>query len=134
MTAGPFRRSLPTGDAAPHVVDYRMARRQLVDSVTRGEVAAGEVCDAQSELRRVAHHHGAPLPEPCPLCQSDELVEVSFAFGTGLPKSGRTISSAGDLARLRARKRPSTLYRVEVCRSCWWNFLRESTELPQVED
>ncbi len=118
----------------PHVVDYRLARRQLIDSVGRGEVAAGEVCDAQTELRRVAHHHGAALPETCPLCDSDELVLVSFAFGSGLPKSGRTISTPGDMARLRSRKRPSTLYRVEVCRSCWWNFLRESTELPQVDN
>ncbi len=131
MNAGPFRRSVPSADAVEHVVDYRMARRQLIDAVGRNEVDRAEVCDAQPELRRVAHHHGAALPDDCPLCESEDLVLVSFAFGVGLPKSGRTISSTGDMRRLRDRKRPSTLYRVEVCRQCWWNFLRESTELPE---
>lgn len=112
--------------AASGVVSYRLARQRLVDSYTSGHRAIEEICDAQPELRRVAHAFGRSLPEPCPICDGDDLVSVSFAFGPGLPRSGQVLADLAEKRKLRTRGKPSTCYLVEVCRQCWWNHLRES--------
>lgn len=108
------------------VVSYRLARQRTIDAVRDGRRKPEEVCDAQPELRRVAHHHATPLGEPCPLCEGDDLVSVLFAFGAGLPKGGRLVADLREMNLLRRRGRPSTCYSVEICRQCWWNHLRES--------
>ena len=108
------------------MVSYRLARQRLVEAFSRGAKSAEEVCDAQPELRRVAHSCGVPTGEPCPICESDELVTVAFAFGPGLPRSGRVLTGLAEMRKLRSRGKPATCYLVEVCRSCWWNHLRES--------
>lgn len=121
-----------TGQAQPPtsgVVSYRLARQRLVDAYARGNRSAEEVCDAQPELRRVAHSFGVSLNEPCPICEGDELVTVSFAFGPGLPSAGRVIADLNEATKLRTRGKPSTCYQIEVCRQCWWNHLRESYQL-----
>jgi len=115
--------------ASTGVVSYRLARQRTVDAFAQGRRTAEEVCDAQPELRRVAHSFGAPLNEPCPICDGGDLVTVSFAFGSGLPKAGRVISDLKEARNLRTRGKPSTCYLIEVCRQCWWNHLRESYEL-----
>ncbi len=130
VTGEPSRsaRSRPGGraGAAPGVVSYRLARQRLVEAYGRGHKTAEEVCDAQPELRRVAHSCGVSAGEPCPICESDELVTVAFAFGSGLPKAGRVLTGLAEIRKLQARGKPATCYLVEVCRSCWWNHLRES--------
>lgn len=108
------------------VISYRLTRDRAVSAYHKGHRSALEVCDAQPELRRVAHHHASPLAEPCPICGADELGTVLFAFGPGLPRSGRLIADLNDMRQLRGRGRPSTCYAIEVCQSCWWNHLRES--------
>lgn len=111
------------------VVSYRLARQQVVDAVLRGDRPMETACDAQAELRRVAHNCGTLLPEPCPLCDGSDLVAVTFAFGSSLPRSGRVVADLGEARKLRNRGRPSTWYVIEVCRQCWWNHLRESFEV-----
>lgn len=108
------------------VVSYRLARQHLVDAFTNGRRTTEEVCDAQPELRRVAHSCATPIQEPCPICEGDDLVAVTFAFGPGLPKHGRVLADNAEMATLRRRGRPATCYLIEVCRQCWWNHLRES--------
>lgn len=111
------------------VVSYRLAKHRVVAAVERGKRQPHEVCDAQPELRRVAHHHSVAIDEPCPICDGDELVAVTFAFGPGLPKSGRCVADRAELQKLRRRGKPTTCYLIEVCRQCWWNHMRESFEL-----
>ncbi len=111
------------------VVSYRLARQRALDDVAHGVRQLHEVCDAQPELRRVAHHHATPLDEPCPVCEGDDLVTVTFAFGKGLPTHGRCVTDSAELNRLRRRETTTSCYRVEVCRQCWWNHLRESFTL-----
>lgn len=111
------------------VVSYRLARERTVTAFKEGRATATDVCDAQPELRRVAHNHAAPLEEPCPICAGNELVSVTFAFGPGLPRGGRLVESLAEMTRLRRRGKPSTCYAIEICRQCWWNHLRESFAL-----
>ncbi|NNF54467.1 MAG: DUF5318 family protein [Acidimicrobiales bacterium] len=108
------------------IVSYRLERQRVIDGVRAGYRDRLEVCDAQPELRRVANNHATAMNEPCPICEGDQLVAVSFAFGPGLPRSGRCITDVAEMQRLRARHRSTIGFRVEVCRSCWWNHLRES--------
>lgn len=115
--------------AATGVVSYRLARKRLVDAFLQGRRTTEEICDAQPELRRVAHSCSTPIAEPCPICEGDDLVAVTFAFGPGLPRHGRVVESTAELRKLRRRGRPSTCYLIEVCRQCWWNHLRESFAL-----
>lgn len=111
---------------AAGVVSYRLARQHLVDAFARGRRTTEEVCDAQPELRRVAHSCASPIDEPCPICEGDDLVAVTFAFGPGLPKQGRVLADSDEVKSLRRRGKPATCYLIEVCRQCWWNHLRES--------
>jgi hypothetical protein len=111
------------------VVSYRLARQHLVDAFVRGRRSTDEICDAQPELRRVAHSCATPIEEPCPICEGDDLVAVTFAFGPGLPKNGRVLADSAEIRKLRRRGRPATCYLIEVCRQCWWNHLRESYAL-----
>jgi hypothetical protein len=122
-------RSGPSTDVEG-VVSYRLAKQRTIDAYASGRRTTEEVCDAQPELRRVAHAFGTSLPEPCPICDGDELVAVSFAFGAGLPKAGRVLADLKEARQLRTRGKPSTCYLIEVCRQCWWNHLRESYGVP----
>ncbi len=108
------------------MVSYRLARQHLVDAFARGRRTTEDVCDAQPELRRVAHSCATPIEEPCPICEGDDLVAVTFAFGPGLPRQGRVLADASEMRKLRRRGKPATCYLIEVCRQCWWNHLRES--------
>ncbi len=112
--------------AAPGVVSYRLARKRVVDAVRRGHRDPLEVCDAQPELQRVADHHAFAMGEPCPICDGDQLVLVTFAFGAGLPRGGRCVTDVREMHRLKRRGQPTRGFRVEVCRACGWNHLRES--------
>lgn len=113
--------SAPTG-----AVSYRLARERVVADVREGRRTRTEVCDAQPELRRVVEHGSTETTDRCPICADADLVLATFAFGPGLPSAGRAVLSAGDIARLRKRRRVTVCYVVEVCPSCWWNHLRES--------
>ena len=86
------------GDA---VVSYRLARQRTVRAFEAGDRTHEDVCDAQPELRRVAHKHATDLTEPCPICSSDDLVAVTFAFGAGLPKAGRLVAGDDEMRSLR---------------------------------
>lgn len=104
------------------VVNYKMARRAVLDEVRSGAKSQNDVCDAHPELIRAAVHHGDPTGEPCPFCDT-ALVHVSYVFGPRLGPGGRCVSGTKELDRLRGLKSDYTLYVVEVCPSCRWHHL-----------
>ena len=108
---------------SPGEIDYRMARRALVAEYRRGRLAQNEVCDAHPELRRNAAQCGSPTTEPCPICEGDGLVLVTYVFGPRLPPGGRCITSAKEMHKLARRSGTFTTYVVEVCTDCHWNHL-----------
>lgn len=120
--------SLP--GAGPHDeaawVDYRLIRRHTVDEFRRGRLSRLDVCDAQPELLRAARHAGRSASQPCPICDDDTLVTVSFVFGSRLPAHGRCVTSAREMAKLRRRAEPVHCYVVEVCPDCAWNHLLQA--------
>ncbi len=106
------------------VVDFRLARNAIVKEYKRGRLSRLDVCDAHPELLRNATHCGRPAPDVCPICESaEELVLVTYVFGSRLPPGGRCIMSGQELAKLNKGTRELSAYVVEVCRACNWNHL-----------
>ncbi|HVN50917.1 MAG TPA: DUF5318 family protein [Acidimicrobiales bacterium] len=107
----------------PGEIDYRLARRALINEYKRGRLAQHEVCDAHPELRRAAREASEATSLMCPICEDDHLVLVSYVFGPRLPSHGRCITSKAELRALARRRGEFACYVVEVCPSCAWNHL-----------
>ncbi|MHB8464405.1 MAG: DUF5318 family protein [Acidimicrobiales bacterium] len=116
-------RGAPPRPAAGEIT-YRLARNAVVEQFRKGRLSRHDVCDAHPELLRAARGVGEVTDEVCPICADHDVVLVSYAFGAGLPKQGRLISSAADLTRARrAAAGDVACYVVEVCPACSWNHL-----------
>ena len=109
-------------------IEYRLARDSIVREFRRGRLSRLDVCDGQSELMRVAKHLGRPVEDACPICEEQSLVHVWFAFGPGLPASGRALETATETAKICRRGTEVVCYVVEVCNGCRWNHLVRSFE------
>lgn len=121
---------MPAGDAdsSEGHVDYRLARASTLADYRGGVTDRADVCDAHPELVRAAREVGTPIGDTCPVCDTQQLVHVTYVFGPRLPSHGRCITLRGELARLAARPGTHIAYVVEVCRRCSWNHLaRRST-------
>lgn len=122
--------SAATGIKGAGEIDYRLARQALIAQYRGGRIARNEVCDAHPELRRNASSLGLATDRPCPICASNEMVLLTYVFGPRLPKSGRCLSTKGELAKIARRRGHFTGYVVEVCTDCWWNHLMRSFPIP----
>ena len=109
--------------AAGGVIDYRLARMGVVSEYRKGRLARHEVCEAHPELKRAARSASEPTDMECPICEEDNIVLVTYAFGSRLPASGRCITTKGELAKLAKGRAQLAAYVVEVCPSCSWNHL-----------
>jgi hypothetical protein len=108
-------------------VDYALARRATLRDVRRGVVDRLDVCDAHPELLRAARHVGERSGMPCPVCKGSDLRYVRYAYGEKLRQAnGRLVQSDEELHRLGERHEEFTLYVVEVCLACSWNYLVRS--------
>lgn len=108
---------------SPGQIDYRLIRRHAIDEFRRGRLGRRDICDAHPELLRAARNVGRPSDVECPICDAASLRLVSFAFGPGLPPSGRCVDTVKETTRLSRRTEQSTCYVVEVCTECTWNHL-----------
>lgn len=118
MVQGP-RRS--TADGA--VVEFGLVRHALLAKVASGEIRRDDVCDAHPELLRAARNLGRPSGERCPVCDEEDLVEVTYVFGARLPAGGTCPSTRTELLKLERRDEPVQCYAVEVCVSCHFHHL-----------
>lgn len=121
-------RAAAPSQPADAAVDYRLARAATLRAWRSGQLSRHEVCDAQRELQRNAEFCGQPTGRPCPVCDSEGLVseglvEVTYVFGSRLPKHGRCITTRAEMQRLQHRVSVSTGFVVEVCTACGWNHL-----------
>jgi hypothetical protein len=118
-------RGAPTGGLpTAGQVTYRLARNAVVSQFQKGRLSRLDVCDAHPELMRAARGVGEPTLEECPICAEANVVLVSYAFGPGLPPSGRCVASKSELVRAsRSSNGDVACYVVEVCPGCAWNHL-----------
>jgi len=105
-------------------VTYRLARDAVVREFQKGRLSRLDVCDAHPELLRAARGVGESTTEGCPICEGGNVVLVSYAFGAGLPASGRCVATKSELTRAtRTSNGDVACYVVEVCPECAWNHL-----------
>lgn len=109
--------------SAPGSVDYRFARRQTLFQLRAGELDASDVCDAHSELMRVAVNCSQRSNVKCPVCSERNIRMVRYVFGPRLPAGGRVVASRSEMRRLATRSGEFRCYTVEVCTACRWNHL-----------
>mgnify|MGYP003523761151 CR=1 FL=1 len=115
--------------SSPGSIDYRFARRQLLQRYRSGELSLQDVCDAQTELMRIAVNCSSGSTVPCPVCNESTLRIVRFVFGSRLPAGGRPVASRSELAKLATDRGDRRCYTVEVCTSCRWNHLLQVAPL-----
>lgn len=108
---------------APGSVDYRFARRQTLFQFRAGELTRSDVCDAHSELMRVAINCSQKSTAKCPVCEERQLRFVRYVFGPRLPSGGRVVASRAEMRVLGDRGSNFRCYTVEVCIGCRWNHL-----------
>lgn len=105
------------------VVDHGLQRRAALHRLFGGGGLSGDLCDADPYLLKAARFHGEPTSGPCPACRDDGLVTVTYVYGDELgPYSGR-IRKAEELPPMALRFGAFSVYVVEVCQRCHWNFL-----------
>lgn len=105
------------------VVDHVLDRRAALLRLFGGGGLSSDLCDADPYLLKAAKHHGEPAHGPCPACRDEGLVTVTYVFGDELgPYSGR-IRKIEELPAMAPKFGAFTVYTVEVCQRCSWNFL-----------
>ena len=105
------------------VVDHALERRAALIRLFNGGQLTSDLCDADPYLLRAAKHHGEPAAGPCPACRDTGLVTVTYVYGDELgPYSGR-IRATDELAAMSHKFGSFSVYVVEVCQRCHWNFL-----------
>jgi hypothetical protein len=104
-------------------IDYRLARRHLVNEYKRKRLSQKDICDAHPELVRAAEGIGTITEHPCPICEDHVLVHVTYVFGDRLPAHGRVVEKLADLRKLGKAHDDLGCYIVEVCLGCRWNHL-----------
>jgi hypothetical protein len=106
------------------VVDYRLARRSVLQSLRRGALSTTDVCDAHPELLRAGKNIGEEASSLCPVCSHDSLRWVRYVYGDELKRNnGRVVYPAEWLSELARAHDHFTCYLVEVCVDCSWNHL-----------
>jgi hypothetical protein len=134
-SAASRRRATPAAPSTPpepvahpdrprSVVDHALQRRAALRRLFTGTGAlSSDLCDADPYLLKAARFHGEETGTACPACRADGLVTVTYVFGDELgPYSGR-IRKAEDLPGMAFSFGAFSVYVVEVCQRCHWNFL-----------
>jgi hypothetical protein len=104
-------------------VDYALQRRAALRDLHTGGALTSNYCEADPYLLRAARHHGEPSGDRCPACKREDLVHLSYVYGDALgPYAGR-IRTAEELVAMSSQYGEFTVYVVEVCQRCEWNFM-----------
>lgn len=110
--------------AVQGVIDYRLAKRAVLEKFRRGALNRLDVCDAHPELMRAAKNIGEMADSPCPVCRSDSLRHVRYVYGDQLKHlSGRPVYPPGWEVSLSREHTEFRCYTIEVCTECSWNHL-----------
>ena len=110
-------------DRPRSVVDHGLERRAALRKLFGGRGLDSDALDADPYLLKAARFHGEAAGRPCPACRDEGLVTVTYVYGDELgPYSGR-IRATEDLSEMAYRFGAFSVYVVEVCQRCHWNFL-----------
>ncbi|MFE0070115.1 DUF5318 family protein [Nonomuraea sp. NPDC059023] len=119
-------RSLARMWSQRRVVDYGLAKRALVRSVRSGRTVPRDVCDAQPYLLRAARHLGEPTERTCPVCERENVTNVTYVYGDSLGRHAGQAKATSELVDMAHDYDEFRVYVVEVCQGCSWNHLAVS--------
>lgn len=106
------------------VIDYSLNRRAVLTSLfSGGATNASDVCDAHPYLLRAAKFHGEATEDTCPICRKEQLTHVTYTYGDALGQYSGRIKATRQLEEMESEHPEFTVYVVEVCQRCGWNFL-----------
>ncbi|MFI6297848.1 DUF5318 family protein [Nonomuraea sp. NPDC050790] len=108
------------------VVDYGLAKRAVVRSVRSGRTVPSEVCDAQPYLLRAARHLGEATERTCPVCERENVTNVTYVYGDSLGRHAGQAKATSELVDMAHDYDEFRVYVVEVCQGCSWNHLTVS--------
>jgi hypothetical protein len=105
------------------VIHHGLERRAALYRLRHGGALDSDLCDADPYLLKAAKFHGEPASSPCPACADPGLVTVTYVYGDDLgPYAGR-IRATDELPAMSRQFGEFSVYVVEVCQRCHWNFL-----------
>jgi len=108
------------------VINYALQRRSSVQAWKNGRVLRTDLCDADPYLKKASKYHGIASNRICPVCETVNLVDISYVFGKELgPFSGR-IKNPAQLLQMSKEHGQIKVFVVEVCQGCNWNHLHSS--------
>jgi hypothetical protein len=120
---------LPPAEPVAHpehprsVINHALQRRAALIRLFSGGQLSSDLCDADPYLLKAAKNHGEPASGPCPACRDTGLMTVTYVYGDELgPYAGR-IRATAELPAMAHQFGAFTVYVVEVCQRCHWNFL-----------
>jgi Family of unknown function (DUF5318) len=107
------------------VIDYALKRRSTLQALKRPgrSLARHDACDADPLLIRAAKYHGEPASGPCPVCDSTEMVVLSYVFGEQLGQYSGRIKRTAELEEMAHEFGEFKVVVVEVCPACGWNHM-----------
>lgn len=107
------------------VIDYALQRRRTLQALHQSgrKLARMEMCDADPMLVRAAKHHGEASQVPCPVCASNELMNLQYVFGDQLGQYSGRIKRNTELEEMAHEYGEFKVVVVEVCLSCHWNHM-----------
>ncbi|MFC4012883.1 DUF5318 family protein [Nonomuraea purpurea] len=108
------------------VVDYGLAKRAVIRSLHAGRASRGDVCDAQPYLLRAARHFGETTERLCPVCERENVINVTYVYGDSLGRHAGQAKVASELVAMAHDYDEFRVYVVEVCQGCSWNHLTVS--------
>ncbi|MFI6324845.1 DUF5318 family protein [Nonomuraea sp. NPDC050556] len=108
------------------VVDYGLAKRAAVRSLRSGRLRSGDLCDAQPYLLRAAKFFGEPTERTCPVCERENVTNVTYVYGDCLGRHAGQAKATSELAEMAHDYDEFRVYVVEVCQGCSWNHLTVS--------
>ena len=113
------------------VIDYALQRRSTLEGLRRPgrHLARQDACDADPMLLRAAKYHGDPSQVPCPVCESDGLVNLQYVFGEQLGQYSGRIKHTAELEEMAHQYGEFRVVVVEVCQECSWNQMILSYKL-----
>ncbi|GGO62303.1 hypothetical protein GCM10012289_06640 [Nonomuraea cavernae] len=108
------------------MVDYGLAKKAVVRSVRAGRSSPVDVCDAQPYLLRTARHLGEPTERLCPVCERENVTNVTYVYGDSLGRLAGQAKVMSELVEMAHDYDEFRVYVVEVCQGCSWNHLTVS--------
>jgi hypothetical protein len=106
------------------IVDYTLAKQDVIRRFRRGQLSRADVCDAHPELVRAASSLGQSAGDQCPICRGRELKKLCYAYGSTLRRMNGRVCTPERMKKLLETHDEFVCYEVEVCIKCHWNHLR----------